>query len=158
MVFNLYTGEDSADYAIYGYCYGMEEPVLLSEIKGDNAGTQFADYEVKLPADLLGKDWVEVQIQCSFNSDEDVAIIDSFFADGKGVGTGIGSALNSKTISGGKNIITVRGFEGQNVTISALDGAVVAKGIAASNEQVYNLNKGVYVVKAGDRKAKVLVK
>lgn len=158
MVFNLYTGEDSADYAIYGYCYGMEEPVLLSEIKGDNAGTQFADYEVKLPADLLGKDWVEVQIQCSFNSDEDVAIIDSFFADGKGVGTGIGSALNSKTISGGKNIITVRGFEGQNVTISALDGAVVAKGIATSNEQVYNLNKGVYVVKAGDRKAKVLVK
>ncbi len=155
---NLYVGSESAGYQISGFCYGMEEPVVLGTVNGDNADKQFEDYTFSLPAELLGKDWVQIYIDCDFSSDEDVAVIDSFLATGNGIGTGVKSAVNSTAIFGGKNTITVRGFEGQNVTVSALNGAVVANGIAASNEQVFTLDKGVYVVKAADRKVKVLVK
>lgn len=132
--------------------------IPLCEINGDGSG--FHELVVTLPAELMDKDWVQVNIICSFTGVGQtfllpyVAVTDrapeggSSHVDGMAPSTGI---------FGGKGIITVRGLEGSNVTISGIDGTVVLRDVAGSDNAVYTLDRGVYVVKAGSEKAKVIV-
>lgn len=158
LTFNVYAGAGSCEYKIYGFCYGMDEPIVLGTFNGNQADKGFMDVTVDLPSELIGKDWVQIYFDVNFTSPEQVGALSGFKAIADGIDTGIESIASGKSISAGKNMIYVNGFEGCNVVISSLNGAVVANGIATSNNQTYNLEKGVYVVKAGNRRAKVLVK
>jgi formylmethanofuran dehydrogenase subunit C len=65
--------------------------------------------------------------------------------------------LTSWAIATAKNAIIVSGFAGENVVISTADGKVVANGIATDNNTI-SVPAGIYVVKAGSKSAKVVVK
>ncbi len=137
---------------------GDAENIQLAEFNGEDSPREI---EVSLPTELLGKDWVQVNIICEFTGEAQtfamtyVGVTDQAPQGGT---VSVGNVKASTGIFGGKGIITVQGLEGSNVTISNVNGAVVANGVARSNNAVYTLDKGVYVVKAGKKEAKVIVR
>lgn len=148
----------SGDYqlpltSIIADSYGVDA-LEIGEISNNEPGIQTASFQ--LPASLLGKDWVGLNILTEFVDGEGAFLVESITVDsGSSVQT---FDMKGAAIAGGKNFVKVSGLEGQNVVISTLDGRVAAKASKISNNAVFNLEKGVYVVKAGKKNAKVVVK
>ena len=71
--------------------------------------------------------------------------------------TGIDNVLAGVNIAAEAGNIVVTGAEGLNVSVVAVDGKVIFAG-AGEARTVVAVGQGVYVVKAGDKTAKVLVK
>ncbi len=63
----------------------------------------------------------------------------------------------AKAIATAKNTIIVRGFAGEKVVVSSADGKVIANGEASEISSI-SVPAGVYVVTAGDKSVKVVVK
>ena len=64
----------------------------------------------------------------------------------------------NKAITTLQGMIVLKGFAGERVVISGLDGKVVYKGKVNENSVEYSVNPGIYVVKAGTSNAKVIVR
>lgn len=138
---------------IYAQSYGME-PEAIGTITVDKPG--FNNVSIKLPSEYLDKDWVGIGINCLFNRGDEVLAIERLTIDN---GTGVRTIeMSGVKIAGGKNRITVSGLNGENVTISALDGRVAARSTKVNGNATFSVDKGIYVVKAGDRNAKVVVR
>ncbi len=63
----------------------------------------------------------------------------------------------AKSIATARNTIIVRGFAGEKVIVSSADGKVIANGEASEISSI-SVPAGVYVVKAGNKSVKVVVK
>ena len=63
----------------------------------------------------------------------------------------------AKAIATAKNTIIVRGFAGEKVVVSSADGKVIANGEASEISSI-SVPAGVYVVTAGNKSVKVVVK
>lgn len=73
--------------------------------------------------------------------------------------SGIESAeIQSVSVTVDCGEIVVSGCAGSEVSVYAVDGRKVAGGVSACDVQRYNVEKGVYIVKAGSTTAKVYVK
>ena len=130
------------------------EMIEVGEVAQPAAG--FHNVSFQLPAELLGQDVVGIFISYEFASDSQMLVIESLSIE-KGTGVASIAAKNVK-IAGGKNVINVTGLNGENVIVADLNGRVVAKSAKAVKEVSFQLEQGVYVVEAGDKKAKVVVK
>lgn len=71
--------------------------------------------------------------------------------------SGLDSLTTESGISAGRGYIRLTGFEGEEFLVSTPDGKVAASGIATPLTTI-NLDEGVYIVKAGKKIGKVLVK
>lgn len=133
-----------------------EEPEEIAVINGNDFKNDIEKVAVDLPAKYLGQDWVGLFIRVEFEEESQILAIESIgITSVSGVAT---IANNGVKIAGGKGQIKVTGLNGQDVTVANVNGAVVAKSAKANNEAIFNVEKGVYVVLAGDKKAKVVVK
>lgn len=74
--------------------------------------------------------------------------------------SGVGDVLSgAKGIAGGRNEISIRGFEtGSRYVVMTASGIVVATGAVGSNDVRVSAEAGVYMVKCEDATAKVIVK
>lgn len=136
--------------------YG-EEPEEIGEISDvtfDESGIAKVSFE--LPAKYMDKDWVGLYIKIEIDDETQMLALNNISIEGSDAVSTI--ANNGVKIAGGKGQIVVTGLNGQDVTVANINGAVVAKSAKANNEAIFNLEKGVYVVLAGDKKAKVVVK
>lgn len=133
---------------------GSGEITEIAEIAQPEEG--FHNVSVEVPAEFLGQDVVGLFIGYEFESEDQILVIESLSVE---KGTGVASiAAKDVKIAGGKNVINVTGLNGENVTVADLNGRVVAKSAKAVKEVSFQLGQGVYVVEAGDKKAKVVVK
>lgn len=130
------------------------EMIEVGEVAQPAAG--FHNVSFQLPAELLGQDFVGIFISYEFASESQMLVIESLSIE-KGTGVGSIAAKNVK-IAGAKGAINVTGLNGENVIVADLNGRVVAKSEKAVKEVSFQLGQGVYVVEAGDKKAKVVVK
>ncbi|MDO4336104.1 MAG: hypothetical protein Q4C37_09825 [Bacteroidales bacterium] len=133
---------------------GSGEITEIAEIAQPAAG--FHNVSVEVPAEFLGQDVVGLFIGYEFEAESQVLVIESLSIE-KGTGVASIAAKNVK-IAGGKGAINVTGLNGENVIVADLNGRVVAKSAKAVKEVSFQLEQGVYVVEAGDKKAKVVVK
>ncbi len=142
---------------IYAQKYGQDAEAIGEVVLEDpEAINGLNAFSIELPAEYLGQDWVGLFIEVEFEDTTEVLAIEEMSITGtSGVKT---VSLANVKIEGGKNVINVSGLNGQDVMISTLDGRIVAKASKVSNSTAFKLEKGVYVVKAGDKEAKVVVK
>lgn len=150
----------TADVKLLATYYGCEQPIELATITASDEEA-FKTLSVSIPAELLGKDWVEIYIDVTIPSDDALFVMKSFAANPNapvGNTSSVDRIGNDRSITAGKGTLTVSGFNGENVTVASVNGTVVVNATAAGDNCSYNLEKGVYVVKAGDRKVKVVVK
>lgn len=120
-------------------------------------GTGFRKAYIDLPAELLNKNWVQLYIIVEFTTADEILAISNISVDNT---SGVRSILsgNDIRISAEKGRINVSGLDGHDVVVSTLDGKVAAKKPNAKGNASFILDKGIYVVNAADRNAKVMVK
>lgn len=138
--------------------YAEAEDVEMKEIgtlTQDEEG--FKNVSVALPDEFLGKGHVSLYIGYEFENGDEVLVIKSLSIEADGAGV---ASLDSQSvkIAGGKNVINVSGLNGQNVTVADLNGRVVAKSAKVASSASFQVEKGIYVVEAADKKVKVVVK
>ena len=71
--------------------------------------------------------------------------------------SGIDPIQGDGYITAGQGFIRISGFDGEQLLVSSPDGKVMASG-KAQNETTVSVPAGIYVVKVGDKVAKVIVK
>ncbi len=113
-------------------------------------------YTFTLPSELIDKEWVQVYLMVEFETTDKFVYIDAVEIVGNNVG--VESISMSQAIIGGIGDICFKGFENCAVTISSLDGKVVYNANLNRPEIIVPVEKGIYVVKAGNRSTKVIVR
>lgn len=63
----------------------------------------------------------------------------------------------SRSITSGHGYIRITGYDGEDITVSSPDGKIIATGNAGAISTI-NVDSGIYVVKAGRKTAKIIVK
>lgn len=153
-----YTGTIGCAYNLYGVVGGptSDDKVLLGTMEHTGGWTTAT---FKLPAELQNRGNVMVFIEAEIeDGDMQMAFIRGFKAYSENTGVELVSSSKAESIQGGKGVITFKGLDGKVAEISNIDGAKVAIRKLTSGLESITVNKGVYVVKAGDKKTKVLVK
>ncbi len=135
--------------------YG-EEPEVIGEISGIDFKNKTEKVTVSIPSEYLDKDWIGLYIETEFDDDNQILVIESISIDGdiNAVSSIEGSNVR---ISSGKGLIKVSGLNGESVTINNTNGMIVGRQ-DRSNEALFHLDKGIYIVTTGSRKAKVAVR
>lgn len=156
----LYADVDAPEITLMASYAGGESQVEIGSVQPAE-GKGFDYFEFALPEELLGKGWVDVTIIAHFVTGDEVLLLTEVNVVDGTVAPGTSSVQTidaGKGIYGGKGMVSVRGCEGSDVVIYSVNGAVMANSRAQSDNAVYLLEKGVYIVIAGNRKAKVIVR
>lgn len=152
----MYTGHLSANTTLYGYTYGTEDsPVEIATINLTPDNEEFHTVTVELPAELIGKDWVQVYIENSFTGEQVIMLVKSIEVS---EGTSVAELADSRSITAGKGNVTLTGFEGSDVSIYRIDGTNAASLRVADHVAEVTLDKGIYLIKTDDRTYKVIVR
>lgn len=159
LIIRAWTGEQSSETSFLVSDYGMTEPQEIGSLpytKSDNLD-MWKTLEFELPSAYMGKDWVQLYIKSSFGPDHNYTIIDEIEVKGDHNSV-LGIISGEGSIFSGTGCVTIRGFEGEHAAIYTTDGKTVANFTVSSAETTVNLEKGIYVVKAGKRTVKLIVK
>ncbi|MCH5220450.1 MAG: hypothetical protein J1F20_07760 [Muribaculaceae bacterium] len=152
-------GPIMTSYNVYGQVNGSTDFILAGSYEGFQGETNVLTTSVfTLPDELRGQPWVQLYVIPEFTSYLDVFVMTKLNVTSDTSTDAIATLLPGNSISAEKGAVVVKGFEGKDITISTLTGAKIAGGKVVSDYARYNAAPGVYVVKAGDVTAKVIVK
>lgn len=136
--------------------YG-EEPEVIGEIDVNGFNNKIEKVTVEIPARYLDKEWAGIYIETEFDDDNQLLAIESISIDGAFDAVSAIEAGSDIRIIPGKGQIKVTGLNGKAVSVADMNGVIVGKS-AKSNEAIFHVEKGIYIVSSGSRKAKVVVK
>lgn len=152
------TGPQTCSVDVYGKIYGSDDLILIGTVPAsDGDQKKISSFTFQLPEELTNQDWVMVYFEMYFEDIDDLFVLSEVNVKGDGETT-ILSMTADKAIISGQKTITLKGFEKQSYSISDIDGRSICRGIASDKTVTVSVEPGIYVVKAGDRQAKVLVK
>ncbi len=150
----LLNGSNMPKVTLSGETYGSKSVEIGSVEKSETEGLQ--TYTFRLPAELIGKDWVQVYLNVEYETYSQFVYLEDVAIQGTTVGV---SAVEAGTsIAGGVGCILFKGLEGVETSVVSADGKVVYGGRIDSNDETIQMQKGVYMVKSGSQSAKVFVK
>lgn len=110
-----------------------------------------------LPAQFLGKRWVQLYVNGAFKAATEMLIITKISVDG--ATSGVDSVVDgTKSLTGGVGEVVARGFAGEKVNVYTADGRLVASVVASSDCQSIPVGAGIYVANAAGKTNKVVVK
>ena len=138
-----------------------EEPLtynytVIGSYEAKEGPAEFETLSFQIPEEYLGLDAVKIYIVPTYTSSSQ-----QFWMNNISVtdGAGVDSALaGNVTIAGSNGCIVLKGCAGEDVNIWSIDGMLINRMKAEAATTIIPANKGVYVVKVGDKKAKVVVK
>jgi hypothetical protein len=151
----LFTGFFSTDYTIYAVCSSSPESIIkLGYVSGMHEGMGMTDVIYQLPEAMLNNDWVQIYIDCSFETNTNYGIIDSFKAV---PGVSAVSSVKSKSgaVSASDGSIIIEGFAGKDAIIYAVNGVQIAEMQRCADKTVIPVQPGVYIVAIDDMRMKV---
>lgn len=153
---DMYTGHLSANTTLYGYTYGTEDaPVEIATINVTPDNEEFHTVILDLPAELIGKEWVQVYIENSFTGEQVIMLVKSIEVS---EGSSVAELADTRSVIAGKGTVILTGFEGNDVNIYRIDGTSAASLRVADHVKEVTLDKGIYLIKTNDRTYKVIVK
>lgn len=154
---NAYVDIDAPEITLNAIYSGMTgDPIELAAIQPAE-GRGFEEISIPLPDELLGKDWVQVNITGSFYDSSQILLLVNASVTGQKQ-TNISYVDSIRKINGGKGFVELTGYDNACVTISDLTGTIIFKGTAQSPNTTIDLEKGLYLINADNDKAKVIVR
>lgn len=141
------------EFTLLGKTYGMDDYVEIGTV---SANHELGEVSLTLPEALQGRPWVELMLKCHFAALDDMLVI----AD-----VSVTSPNSVKTLWDGN--LRILGKEGSIEIVSEEDGVAEIytmdgklQGHHAIAEGIINIpaSKGVYLVKVGNRRSKVIVR
>ena len=116
---------------------------------------EFHTVILDLPAELIGKEWVQVYIENSFTGEQVIMLVKSIEVS---EGSSVADLSDVRRVAAGKGIAILTGFEGSDVSIYRIDGTSAANLRVADHVTEVKLDKGIHLVKTNDRTYKVIVR
>lgn len=147
---------DPDEITVLANAYGLESPMPLRVITPPApALVSWKTVKVEIPAELLGKEWIELYIDGFFSTTNQFLVFDRYSVGGTSGVAFTGDALHSVRVLHGA--IVAEGFAGQEISVYCADGSVIASR-KAGDVETFRTAPGVYVVRSGDFTRKVIVK
>ena len=138
------------------YGYGEDDYIEIGSVDTYSTDISREIVSFQLPEELMDQDWVEIYFLAYFEYANSFTVIETI--DVTSDDSGVSLLESAGAVTGGKNVIYVNGFAGQNVTITSLDGKQFVNDVANSDRVAYTLEKGIYIVTAGTQRTKIVVK
>lgn len=151
-----FRGPQAAETKILGTYYGAQEPVVVGEVQpSDEPG--FGDVTFELPAELMGKDWVQLYIDNYYVSSRNVFVM---------------TALNATETSGIRGVATTSGMRavaapgairvfsclGTPAYVYTVDGRQIAHFSGKNDTETLSVIPGIYIVRVGTKSFKLAVR
>lgn len=146
-------GPEMPQLTLSGQFYGSETVEIGTIQPSQEKG--LATYTFRLPAELLGKEWLQIYLTADFATAGQLVFIED--VDIQDIGSGIGSVATAGHIKGEDGRIRLLGLDGCMTQISTLDGRTIFNGVIRGNDASIPTEQGLYLVKAGHMTAKTLV-
>lgn len=108
-----------------------------------------------LPSGLNGYGWVQVYILTDYPTGDEVFGLCGIGIEG--ADANVNYMPSDFSIRAVKSGIEFSGFNGKAITISSIDGKVIFNGICRSDRMIYEVNKGIYLVRTETTNTKVIV-
>lgn len=151
----LWDGAQCAVVDFLAQAFPSFERVLIGT-SSPGEGNAYQEYNFDLPADMNGQPWVQCSLEGKFAKEGELMILADYRIDALG-STGEFETLFG-SITGTDGMIRVAGYEGHAITVTTLDGKLVAEVKARNGVTCIEAAPGVYAVKVADRSAKVIVR
>lgn len=154
--FNLsyYSGRYSATFKLYASTVDSTEPELIGEFPSQG---KWATHAITLPVKYNDYKWVQLTLEADLPDINTFAILDGYSIDGTtGIDT-VGSDTTG-TINVDGQLLTVTGFEGNALVVTDLAGRTIVAADKLAATETLTLAPGAYIVRAGVKTAKVIVK
>ena len=150
----VYSGPDATPFTVYGGIYKGGGLRNLGSFTPSADSPEFSEVTFDMPEDLIGKYWVQIYIDPEFETDENMFMLKSFSAQ---AGSSVDEMNINSSIRGVSGGIEIIGHDGDDIVVSDINGMVVSNSKASSDRYFVEAKSGLYVVKAGNQIAKVVV-
>ena len=158
LTFSVFGGPTAAYTEIHLVTNGVEETKVASFYNDMTA--EWHDITIDVPEAFKNKKWVEARIFTTYYpGDAAYTIIDSykiFDAESENV-EGI-AATQAVSVTGGDGIITVKNAALSRVSIFSVDGKLVREAEVETENSIFGVDAGIYVVRVGSTATKVVVR
>lgn len=143
----------AAQFSVLANTFGMQTPEAVADLP---KGNMWITNEVTLPASIEGKEWAEVLLDAAFANDQEFAMFSAYSISGT---TSVEDAVATEgTITATKGMLHVAGFKGESLVVADMAGRTVISVASLDDVNGFALAAGVYVVRAGERAMKVIIK
>lgn len=156
--FNVYQSNSTPKITVYASTVGMTGYEEIGVLPASGSG--FSLQHVVLPAKYADKGWVSVYITVDYDAPyQNVFICEYNFTTTDGVDDTYADGNDTAIlISSCDGAISVAGTEGLPVAVYSADGKIAASTPSARATESFRLQPGLYIVKAGGKSTKVLVR
>lgn len=163
---NIWTGSNAATTTIRGTYPGSDTfewddvkyyPVAEKEIATIPNGGGYQIVTINFPEEFNNQPWMTTIIESKYPSMSSRFLLAGYSLTATSGIEGITETLYG-TIIGTKGNINVTGYDGETVYVYSLDGALVKTAKVAGNVCNIAVNRGIYIVKVANRRAKVAVR
>lgn len=151
----IWTGENAASTSLVARCSGSED-IVIGEIP---AGQGWQEVSFELPESLMNKAWVSLYLDSEFATTAQYFMLAGY--DIQGTGAGSAQSLlgeGAPRVWGTSNAIIVSGAEGQSVKVYRADGSLLRSVAKAAETLTVPAAEGIYIVRANNYTAKVIVR
>ena len=152
------TGNSCPPFKLLFEHYGTYEYTVVGSFSPEGTASEFTDLTFELPAEYMNLPAVKIMIVPEYSSTSQQFWMNRISIDGTSSASVDSVNGNAGKIIGGNGVITLQGFGNEIVTVTAADGRIVAQTRATGDEANISVDKGIYIVTAGKKVAKVIVK
>lgn len=149
-----YAGEFAAPTFITAEYDHIQTPLAIKTLPVNSEG--FVTTVIELPEDLMGKDWVQINLESDFPEKTSMMLTTHVNITGKTSGlTDISTAISG--VSGEKGGIRILGHDGEYARVFTADGKSVISAECAA-DTFLPTSPGLYIVRVNGVSTKVIVK
>lgn len=154
----VYMSSVLADVTVTGRAAGMDESVEIGKLTSDDGATGYRKLSFTLPAEFENKGWAGLEIVADYPQTYRSVIISGYSVTSKN-GTGVEEVIASSELTaiGGEGYIEIAGLAGE-AAVYDTGGARMAAVTLDGSAQRVSMAPGLYVVSAGGKSVKVMVK
>ncbi len=154
-----WTGEQSALVKVLAQKYGQENAEIIGEFPYSDSDkmSMWKTVSINIPDDYIHQPWVQLAFDATFGEGHNYVIIDEILVSGN-FNEVYGLMAAEGTIFAEKGCIRINGFANCDAFVYALDGKLIASRKITSDESEIYVAPGMYIVKAGSRTVKLVVR
>lgn len=152
----MYKGSDSPKVSITGADYYATDMITLFTLVPSDDSRDFGLVEFELPAELLGKPWVQLYIDVEFNDYEEVAAISTINI--RTGCSGVAEIAAGGSVRGLDGFIMAEGLAGKTLRVSDLSGRQILSTTVRGESAMIPASSGIYVVETDGIRRKIVVK
>lgn len=137
--------------------YGITEEVEVGRLQG-TAADGLQTVRIVLPSEFSESPWIQLFINTVYTKSTELLVIDNFKIEkkeGVGVENIDSTKCNISAVDGG---VRITGANGENMTVSTMNGIVMSHKAVSSADEIVTLEAGIYVVRVGKNVAVIRVK